>query len=98
MVKTLASLNKRIPPGYPLLGKLNMCCVGARASGKTYFVVEMIKKYAKIVNLIVALSPTINLDKNWVDVKKLPNFLFSETVNNETLSAIIEAQKERFQN
>ncbi len=99
MTKTsakLEKLNAKIPPGYPKLGKMCLVACGARASGKSYFVVDLIKKYQKSVSLTICLSPTIHLDSMYDEVKKLPNLMFSETVNNDVLSQIISIQKERF--
>ncbi|MCU1372713.1 MAG: hypothetical protein JWO77_3907 [Ilumatobacteraceae bacterium] len=94
--RALKKLNKTIPEGLPRLGELCLTCVARRKSGKTTLLCKLVKAYAKAMNLVICLSPTVRLDKTWKQIEHLPNVLTGENVTNEVIMEIIRVQKERY--
>ncbi len=101
VIETLPWKSKKVPsevpeplpiPGEDHRGLSFVLCA-RRFSGKTLTMVNLIRAYKKQMQLIIVLSPTVHLDKNWNAITKYDNVWVSETVDNELLQKIVDHQK-----
>lgn len=84
------------PPPLPEPGKICWVMLGRRQSGKTLQLINIIRAYKRSMDMIFILSPTVYLDPKWAAVTKYDNVMVSNKVDNETLSAIVTMQEERY--
>lgn len=84
------------PPPLPEPGKICWVMLGRRQSGKTLQLINIVRAMKRSMDLICILSPTVYLDPKWKAVTKYDNVVVSDQVNNETLAAIVNMQKERY--
>ena len=87
---------KEIPVPLPQPGKVCWTLLAKRQSGKTLLLCNLVRAYRRHMDLIVILSPTLHLDQKWKSVSHFDNVIGSDTVNNETLTRIVQAQRESY--
>lgn len=72
--------------------------IGVRMSGKTCLLRHLVENYyakAYKKDLIMVLSPTVEIDANWKSLKQYKNICFFDICTAEILLAIMQIQKER---
>ncbi|KAJ3030333.1 hypothetical protein HDV00_008973 [Rhizophlyctis rosea] len=87
----------------PSNGGFAFTLLGKRKSGKTNLICSMIIQggYSKAFDNIIIVSPTVFLDRTYTSLKSLKgareaDIFCTNQVNNDTLAAILEKQKQLF--
>lgn len=84
--------NKKIPEPLPQL-PFAMSVVAPRKSGKSSLICGLIKDvYRKVFSIVAICSPTVMLDPTFESLASYDNILMSDSVNNDSLQAILDVQ------
>lgn len=98
-IETLPFKSKKTPktPPYPLpTHDICWTFLSRRQGGKTLHMINVIRAYAKSMETIIVLSPTVHLDPKWKAIADLKNVFVSSVANNKVLGQIVETQEQSY--